>query len=409
MKRAIRFSNFFIPAVILSASIIIAGIAGYFLKGGFNLGVDFQAGLMQEVQFAPEAFSITYSGKGNAVISYSRTALSVVITGTQAQNENISFEFSAYPTLGELLAAMQERIEGFEAELVAPAEARSEWLVESAQGTPRLGSTPYMFHYLEPGIGEIDIANVRQALSGLGAAAVQVLGAPSERRFMIRLEDEEDEGGKVLKALEDSFGDGAVAVTRSDYVGSRFSKQLQDQAGILMALTMLLILVYVSIRFKPQFAVGAVLAIAHDALIMVAFIAWTRMEFNTTTIAAVLTILGYSVNDTIVIFDRIRETRRLYSDLSFRGVLDRALTDTLARTIITTLTTMLAVFALYFFTTGSMKDFALALLVGMTSGVYSTLFIASGWTLFWEKFIKRKDSKKAEPAEGLQNANATLP
>jgi preprotein translocase subunit SecF len=122
---------------------------------------------------------------------------------------------------------------------------------------------------------------------------------------------------------------------------------------------------------------------------MVAFIAWSRMEFNTTTIAAILTILGYSINDTIVVFDRIRETRRLYHDLSFRAVLDRALSETLARTVITTFTTMLAVFSLYFFTTGSMKDFAQALLVGMVSGVYSTIFVASGWTLFWEKYIKR--------------------
>jgi preprotein translocase subunit SecF len=125
---------------------------------------------------------------------------------------------------------------------------------------------------------------------------------------------------------------------------------------------------------------------------MVAFIAWSRMEFNTTTIAAILTILGYSINDTIVVFDRIRETRRLYHDMSFRAVLDRALSETLARTVITTFTTMLAVFSLYFFTTGSMKDFAQALLVGMVSGVYSTIFIASGWTLFWEKHLKRGEA-----------------
>jgi preprotein translocase subunit SecF len=117
---------------------------------------------------------------------------------------------------------------------------------------------------------------------------------------------------------------------------------------------------------------------------MVAFIAWTRMEFNTTTIAAILTILGYSINDTIVIFDRIRETRRIYPDDSFVNVLNRALTETLGRTIITTLTTMLAVVSLFVFTTGSMKDFALAMLVGMVSGVYSTIFIASGIVYGWE-------------------------
>jgi preprotein translocase subunit SecF len=185
-----------------------------------------------------------------------------------------------------------------------------------------------------------------------------------------------------------------VAVTRSDYVGSRFSKQLTDQAGLLLALTLLLILIYASFRFKPQFAIGAVLAIAHDALIMVAVITWTRMEFNTTTIAAILTILGYSINDTIVIFDRIRETRRIYPDDRFVDILDRSLSETLSRTIITTVTTMLAVLSLYIFTTGSMKDFALALLVGMVSGVYSTIFIASGFANFWEVVIKKHNTRR---------------
>jgi preprotein translocase subunit SecF len=132
---------------------------------------------------------------------------------------------------------------------------------------------------------------------------------------------------------------------------------------------------------------------------MVAFITWTRMEFNTTTIAAILTILGYSINDTIVIFDRIRETRRIYPDDRFVDILDRSLSETLSRTIITTATTMLAVLSLYIFTTGSMKDFALALLVGMVSGVYSTIFIASGFANFWEVTArKRRTRPKVVPA-----------
>jgi len=125
---------------------------------------------------------------------------------------------------------------------------------------------------------------------------------------------------------------------------------------------------------------------------MVAFIVWTRMEFNTTTIAAILTILGYSTNNTIVIFDRVRENLRIFPDDPFITVINRSLTGTLGRTIITTLTTMLAVVSLYIFTTGSMKDFALALLVGLTSGVYTTHFIASGFVSLWE-YKKTKRAK----------------
>jgi preprotein translocase subunit SecF len=198
--------------------------------------------------------------------------------------------------------------------------------------------------------------------------------------------------------LENSFGQGGVAVVRSDYVGARVSQQLVSQTGLLLFLTIILILVYSSLRFKPQYAIGAVLAIVHDGLIMVAFIVWSKMEFNTTTIAAILTILGYSINDTIVIFDRIRETRRMYPEDKFITVLNRAVTETLGRTIITTFTTMLAVASLFIFTTGSMKDFALALLVGMTSGVYSTIFIACSFVHLWEKTKNKKGKKKPEPA-----------
>jgi preprotein translocase subunit SecF len=218
---------------------------------------------------------------------------------------------------------------------------------------------------------------------------------------MIRLEDSEisgRDGGvpeeKIVSVLESEFGEGGVAVTRSDYVGSRFSKQLTDQAGLLLGLTLILILIYASIRFKPQYAMGAVLAIIHDGIIIIAYVVWTRMEFNTTTIAAILTILGYSINDTIVVFDRIRETRRIYPDDSFVDILDRSITESLSRTVITTFTTMLAVVMLFIFTSGSMKDFALALLIGMLSGVYSTIFIASGFVNYWNAAAEKRARKK---------------
>jgi preprotein translocase subunit SecF len=203
----------------------------------------------------------------------------------------------------------------------------------------------------------------------------------------------------VIAALETAFGDDSVAVTRSDYVGSRFSKQLQNQAGLLLFATLILILIYASIRFKIEYAIGAVAAIAHDALIMVTFICLTNMEFNTTTIAALLTILGYSINDTIVVFDRIRETLRVYPDDTFENILNRSISETLGRTVITTVTTMLAVLSLFIFTTGSMKDFALALLVGMVSGVYSTIFIASSFVYLW-----RRKSSRPRPSAGMRGS-----
>jgi preprotein translocase subunit SecF len=402
MKRIIRFSRYFLPASVLSLILIIAGVAGYIVKGGFNLGVDFQAGLIQEVQFAPSAFTLTWSGRGNASVSFDRANMYVVISGAGIEGVTHTFPYTQYPAIGALTGALVS-VEGIEVANLAPAGAQSVWLIQSIQGNPLLGSDPYAVHYLPEGSPVIPIEDVRTSLRSLGTVSVQVLGEPVERRFMIRMEDSEIEGDnvpaeRIISALEQAFGEGGVAVTRSDYVGSRFSKQLTDQAGLLMALTLILILIYASIRFKPAFAGGAVLAIAHDALIIVAFITWTRMEFNTTSIAAILTILGYSINDTIVIFDRIREIRRIYPEDSFVDILDRSLTETLSRTIITTVTTMLAVLSLYIFTTGSMKDFALALLVGMISGVYSTIFIASGFVNFCDKTAAKRAAKKRFPA-----------
>jgi preprotein translocase subunit SecF len=403
--RTIRFSKLFLPSAIFSVVFIAAGLIAYFMNG-FNLGVDFQAGLIQEVRFAPTALSLTYSGRGNASISMDRSGLYIVLSGAGVEAATHSFPYANYASIADMNAALAQ-IEGLESVNSAGPEAVPRHLVQSAQGNPQLGAEPYVVHYLPDNLPEIPIEDVRSALSSLGSVSVQVLGVPADRHFMIRLEDSEIEGGqgvpaeKIIDSLEEAFGEGGVAVTRSDYVGSRFSKQLSDQAGLLMGLTLLLILVYASIRFKPQFAIAAVLAIAHDAFVIVAFVTWTRMEFNTTTIAAILTILGYSINDTIVIFDRIRENQRIYPDEKPVDILDRSLTETLSRTIITTMTTMLAVLSLYIFTTGSMKDFALCMLVGMVSGVYSTVYIASGFVNFWDVQAAKRSGKKSSLAASL--------
>ncbi|HOO02983.1 MAG TPA: protein translocase subunit SecF, partial [Rectinema sp.] len=236
------------------------------------------------------------------------------------------------------------------------------------------------------------------------------INPPSSQRYLIRVRDSGEDPQfmtntpqTIRRLIEDKVGADRVVVVKADYVGPQYSESLGRQSVWLVLMTLVLILVYSAIRFKIEYAIGAVVAIAHDALVMIAFIVWTRMEFNTTTIAAILTILGYSINDTIVQFDRVREERKLHPSEPFVDVLDRALTLILGRSIITTLTTMLAVLALYFFTSGSIKDFALALLVGMVSGVYSTIYIASAIVLFWENH-KRKRQAKAPKDKGAPAA-----
>nr|MCR4626691.1 protein translocase subunit SecF [Treponema sp.] len=160
---------------------------------------------------------------------------------------------------------------------------------------------------------------------------------------------------------------------------SQFSKSLVGQSVALVLATLFLIWLYATIRFHWDFAMGSVLAVIHDALIMISFIAWIQMEFSTTTLAAVLTIIGYSINATVVILDRIRANMKLIDTKKFNDIINASLTDTLSRSIITTITTLFAVCSLYIFATGSIKDFALALIVGLISGCYSSIYISNAF------------------------------
>jgi preprotein translocase subunit SecF len=413
MKRIINFSKFFLPAVIISSVLIILGIVGYVINGGFNLGVDFQAGLIQEIQFAPTAFTIRYNGQGNASLSMDTNKLDIVITDVNGEKATYTFPYASYRTIQDVVNGITNIAE-ISVEMVGPGDIESTLLIQSVRQSPQLTGEPYSLHYLPPDSAPINIADVRKALTSLGSISVQVLGKPAERKFLIRVDDNGTEqnfvqvtSNRIFTALEQAFGEGQIAIAHTDYVGPRFSQHLTEQAGLLVTLTLLLILIYCGFRFKFDYALGAVLAILHDALMMVAFIVWTRMEFNTNSIAAILTILGFSINDTIVIFDRIRETLKLYPDNDFEQNLNRAITETLSRTFITSLTTMFAVLSLYIFTTGTMKDFALALLVGIISGIYSTIYIASAFVLFWEKRNSKKAKGKAKvtaPAGTLKKA-----
>ena len=403
-KKIIRFSRFFRPAAIISAVLVVFSISGYIINKGFALGVDFQAGLLQEVQIAPTAFSLRWTGTTSAILNFDRTNLYIITSGSGIDSRTYPFSFSEYSTIGSLRRAMERQLDDMIVTTAANENVSSQWLIFSSQSNPYLSSeNPYVVHYLEPQSAPIEIAEVRAAMSGLSqGVSVQNLGSSEARQFMIRVEDMEEgrvTANEVVQTLEAHFGKGSIAVIRSDYVGSRFSKDLTDQAGILITLTLLLILIYSAFRFRLHYAVGAVIAIMYDVLVIIAFVVWTRMEFTTLTIAAILTILGYSTNNTIIFFDRMRENLKIFPDDTFIDILDRSLTGILGRTIITTATTMLAVLALFIFTTGAMKDFALALLVGMVSGVYTTLFIVSGFVYFWQRQkVKREKKRKLAAA-----------
>jgi preprotein translocase subunit SecF len=185
-------------------------------------------------------------------------------------------------------------------------------------------------------------------------------------------------GAKVKEDLESKLGAGSVdTIVRAETVGSKVGKQLQNDGMKSLLFAIGFIFLYVMFRFDLRFAPGGIVALAHDAFLVVGAFAITGKEFNLQTIAAVLTVVGYSINDTIVVFDRIRERVALYRDEPIEHTANAALNDTLSRTLLTTLTTLMVVVATYVLGTGPIKDFAFALIVGMVVGTYSSLYIAT--------------------------------
>lgn len=229
--------------------------------------------------------------------------------------------------------------------------------------------------------GAAGVEDVRASLSGIGSVNVKKIGSADGNAYQIRAGIEEGDGGKIEAALKNKYGADNVSVQKTDFIGSSMSGSLARQSVLLLLATMFLIWIYATVRFHWDFALGAIVALVHDICIMLTFIVWTQMEFSTTTLAAVLTIVGYSINATVVILDRVRYNLPLMEVKSFSQLLDQSLSDTLTRSIITTFTTLMAVLALYFFTTGSIKDFSLAMTVGLVSGAYSSMMISSGFIM----------------------------
>ena len=398
MKKVIRFSNFFIPAVIISSAIIIAGLAMLFTKG-INFGIDFKPGLVQEVRVSSAAFEVSYRGASSITIETSAQGIDLVVTGLGSEKTTHSFGYIDYKTVGELVKAMNA-VEGVTSVLLASSDTPASELFTSSAFSNVLSSVPVKVFYSDPSF-TAKIEDVRSALQSISDSSVKAVGNPSENTFQIRVGDDGTDTemskkiqSQVYELLSQKFGKERIAVVKTDYVASQFSKSLVSQSIILVLATLLLIWVYATIRFKWDFALGAVLAIVHDALIMAAVITFTQMEFNSITIAAILTIIGYSINDTIVVLDRVRENIKLVKVEKFSDILDLSQTEILNRTIITTVTTLLAVISLFIFTSGSMKDFALALIIGMISGIYSTIFITGFFVALVRKNWKPSDEEK---------------
>jgi len=237
-------------------------------------------------------------------------------------------------------------------------------------------------------VGNPEVSDVRAALKGSDHDfTVQPVGDPSLHQFQLRAVAAADEAkvanlqavisGKAKAALEAKFGVDSVKVLQTEFIGPSLSNELVIQTTWIALAAIIAILLYIWLRFKFAYALAAIISLIHDPIFVLGLIGTVQMEVSTATIAVILTIIGYSLNDTIVVFDRIRENLRLHQSMNPYELIDLAITQTLSRTIVSSLTVLLSMVAVYVFTTGSIHDFALALIIGVVVGTYSSIFIAA--------------------------------
>ncbi|HUE11974.1 MAG TPA: protein translocase subunit SecF [Steroidobacteraceae bacterium] len=248
-----------------------------------------------------------------------------------------------------------------------------------------------------------NIENLRGALSRAGILAAQVQAFGSSRDILVRLPPDptvkgEQIGARVLEVFKSV--DAGVKLQRTEVVGPQVGQELFIKGGWALVATLVLILMYVLFRFTPKLALGAIFAVLHDPICVVGFFALSQITFDLTAIAAILAVIGYSLNDTVIVFDRVRERARTARRLPIAQVIDESINQTLSRTLMTKLVTLLVVMALLIFGGETLHGFSAALVIGILAGTYSSIYISAALALDLglrtDDLLERKHTKPEE-------------
>jgi preprotein translocase subunit SecF len=241
--------------------------------------------------------------------------------------------------------------------------------------------------------GPANIAGLRGDLEQLGLGDISLQGFGTETDVLIRIQRQDgDEKAQIAaiqligKTLGSDFD-----IRRTEFVGPTVGAELAEKGMLAVVCALFAIMVYIWFRFEWQFSIAAILALTHDVLTTVGLFALTSFEFNLATVAAILTIAGYSINDTVVVFDRVRENLRRYKSYSLVDILNKSLNETLSRTVMTSVTTLLALGAIVIFGGAVLRDFAIAMIWGVLIGTYSSVFVAVGLLSRFD--LKRNDDE----------------
>jgi preprotein translocase subunit SecF len=225
----------------------------------------------------------------------------------------------------------------------------------------------------------INVSNLRNNLNQMDLGDVSVKKFANDQDYLIKFENKNDSKNiieEIRSNLDKSFGNN-FDFRRVENVGPKVSAELLKSGVIAISVSLALMLIYIWIRFEWQFSLGAIIALFHDVIITLGLFSLLSLEINLSIIAAILTIVGYSMNDTVVIFDRVRENLRKYSDIKIFELTNISINETLSRTLITSITTLLALFSIFFFGGEILKGFSLAMIFGVIFGTYSSIYIAN--------------------------------
>ena len=225
---------------------------------------------------------------------------------------------------------------------------------------------------------KINVSSLRDNLNQMNLGDVSVKNFGNEKDFLIKFENNNNKNviEEIKSNLDKSFGNN-FSFRRVENVGPKVSAELLKSGVIAISVALMLMLIYIWIRFEWQFSLGAILALFHDVIVTLGLFSILGLEINLSIIAAVLTIVGYSMNDTVVIFDRVRENLRKYSDIKIYELTNISINETLSRTLITSITTLLALLSIFFFGGEILKGFSLAMIFGVLFGTYSSIYIAN--------------------------------
>jgi preprotein translocase subunit SecF len=387
-KTNIDFIGFRYKAFIISGLIIVAGLISAISKGGYKLSVEFKGGTLVQVKFddavpiADVRNSMGRAGYASAEIQqYGDKGDEYIIKIGGVEETNYASE--------HLLEGLNKAAPGLKWTVLSTEQLQPD-LSKGFEGATLLSVEA-------DSIPEIEGLTARMKENGYGI--LEATKSTSKRAsFRIPLLGAETKVADALKAeLAKDFPQRTIEIRRTETIGPKVGKELQSKAWAAIIVSLFGILVYVSWRFELKFAVGAVLSLAHDVLVTVGIFSIFNREISLFVVAALLTIVGYSINDTIVVYDRIRENFGLRRRESYEGMLNVSINETLSRTIITVITVFIVTMFLLFMGGEFVRDFALAMTIGLVTGTYSSVYVASALVVEWQNRItnRRKAARAA--------------